>query len=185
MIWLWSIRNTDASDVTRYLIDRGAGMEVKDINGQTPLHFAVANGICMSCHFQTWTIIWCRSIFHTDKEDAAKILIEKGANIHARDKSEATPLAIAILKGNLSNWGMNIFKLVYRTKFFWISSPDKMNYLDEWEHIEPKNVILPVRLHILPIFFCLCRWKYSNDTGRSWKKTSNERKVTYFQVNVL
>ena len=67
---------TNAVATAALLIEKGAAMNAKDINGETPLHTA---------------------IFENAHETAA-LLIEKGAAVNAKDINEGTPLHIAALK---------------------------------------------------------------------------------------
>jgi len=71
-------KNVDASKI-KYLIERGADVEAKDNNGNTPLHLAV-----WSNHIET-----------------AKLLIERGADLEAKNKYGQTPLDWASYKDNI------------------------------------------------------------------------------------
>ena len=67
----------DSLDATIKLIEKGAKVNVEDVNGWTPLHYAASNS----------------------DTQFAKLLIEKGAKINAVDHNERTPLFAAAMSG--------------------------------------------------------------------------------------
>ena len=64
-------------DTVNVLVDEGADVNSRDVNGQTPLQFAASNG----------------------RSDKAELLITKGANVSAKNKWGRTPLDIAVDRG--------------------------------------------------------------------------------------
>jgi ankyrin repeat protein/glyoxylase-like metal-dependent hydrolase (beta-lactamase superfamily II) len=64
-------------DVLRYLVDKGAGLDVLDNNGIAPLHILAGSG----------------------QTEAARLLIEKGADIDVKDPVKLTPLNMAAESG--------------------------------------------------------------------------------------
>ncbi|KAH6681655.1 putative ankyrin repeat-containing protein [Halenospora varia] len=64
--------------VVKLLLEKGAGLEAKGGNGQTPLLWAAENG----------------------HEAVVKLLLEKGAKLEAKDRSGQTPLLCAIENGH-------------------------------------------------------------------------------------
>lgn len=67
------------NDVVKMMIEKGANINVKNLNGQTPLHVAIL----------------------TNNIEIAKYLIEKGADLNIKDCKGQTPLYLAILKNNV------------------------------------------------------------------------------------
>jgi WD40 repeat protein/ankyrin repeat protein len=65
-----------SADMASLLIEKGANVNAKHLNGQTPLH-------------------------KVDSVEVARVLIEKGADIYAKDDKEDTPLFEAIKSNNL------------------------------------------------------------------------------------
>ena len=63
-------------DVVKYLIEKGASIDLKDKNNETPLHIAVLNG----------------------NLEIVKCLIENGAKIDPKNDKNQTPLFIAVRK---------------------------------------------------------------------------------------
>ena len=93
---------TNAHEAASFLIKHGAYINVKDKDGVTPMHLAVWDnsvdvvGLLIK---HGANIDNGRSLLHdaaiTDYHKVAKILIVFGANIHAKDKLDATPLHTA------------------------------------------------------------------------------------------
>ncbi|MHB9146875.1 MAG: ankyrin repeat domain-containing protein [Candidatus Amoebophilus sp.] len=67
-------------EAVKYLLEKGADIQAKDIHRRTPLHCACEKG---------------------DLELVKYLLLEKGANIHATDEEGGTPLLCACDKGHL------------------------------------------------------------------------------------
>ena len=70
-------------ETARLLLDAGAGINVKDRQGFTPLHWAVYE-----------------SLGSPGAADTAKLLIVRGANVNARDKDGSTPLYWSVWQRN-------------------------------------------------------------------------------------
>jgi ankyrin repeat protein len=86
--WLtWTALHRSAyggqKQTARLLLDAGAGINVKDRQGFTPLHWAVYE-----------------SLGSPGAADTAKLLVVRGANINARDTEGSTPLFWAAWQGN-------------------------------------------------------------------------------------
>ncbi|MEB3177910.1 MAG: ankyrin repeat domain-containing protein, partial [Nostocaceae cyanobacterium] len=71
----WAAKSANES-VIKFLLDRGAKVNIQDKQGKTPLHFAAV-----------------ASPYST--EDALKLLIAKGADVNVKDKNGNTPLSLA------------------------------------------------------------------------------------------
>jgi len=71
---LLAVKNDD-HDIVAYLLENGANIEIKDVNGLTALHLAVV----------------------ADRKDITELLLSKGANIKATDNSKRTTLHWASL----------------------------------------------------------------------------------------
>lgn len=71
------------ADVTKFLIDKGAEVKVKNNAGLTPLHYAAMNYFSRHANL-----------------DIAVMLIEKGADVNAKDSSGNTPLHTPALNCN-------------------------------------------------------------------------------------
>ncbi|MDR3197002.1 MAG: ankyrin repeat domain-containing protein [Planctomycetaceae bacterium] len=63
----------------KYLVEKGADVNIKGHNGITPLH-------CATLH---------------DNLEVVKYLVEKGADVNVKDKNSETPLFNAVSSGNL------------------------------------------------------------------------------------
>ncbi len=66
-------------DIVKYLVEKGTDFDVRDNNGEAPLHYAAARGML----------------------DIVKYLVEKGANVNATRKNLDTPLHRAAYNGRL------------------------------------------------------------------------------------
>jgi len=69
--------NADNSDVAKFLIAKGADVNAKDKNGQTPLHEACEHGM----------------------RNMVELLIAEGADVNAKDNGGATPLHLMFYSG--------------------------------------------------------------------------------------
>lgn len=74
-------------ETAKLLIDRGANLELKDINGRTAL---------MSASAATIDLKSTNSSF----PELVKLLLEKGASINAKDKNNSTALSLATKNGH-------------------------------------------------------------------------------------
>ena len=81
-------------DVARYLITREARVNASNFRGVTPLH-----------ELGTWIDGWFPDEDDQDKQrrtlETAKILLDAGADINAKDQSERTPLHDAVSSGSV------------------------------------------------------------------------------------
>ena len=68
------MQNAESEEIKTYLVKIGAEVNVKDSDGNTPLHHAVGDG----------------------QVEVAKCLIANGANVNAKNKIDYTPLFDAI-----------------------------------------------------------------------------------------
>ena len=101
----WQVWHTDV-EVARYLIKRGAKVNVKDNKGFTPLHMAVMNGYVnliplllnsganIDALDNNGTSPLFRAI-HKKQYEAMKILLERGADVYA-GKGDLNPISLAI-----------------------------------------------------------------------------------------
>lgn len=102
-------------EAIKCLLDHGADVQMKDKKGNTPLHLAAKKGLAavetllriaatlvdeQSSSHRTSLMQACDRPPSEDSEDIAKLLIDNGANILARDNNEETPLFLAALNGN-------------------------------------------------------------------------------------
>lgn len=69
--------NNSSNEIFKYFISKGANINAKDDTGYTPLHVAAEK----------------------NKHWAAKILLERGADVNIESNSKATPYSIAIANG--------------------------------------------------------------------------------------
>ena len=86
----------------KLLIEKGAEVNTKDIQGTTPLHLVLRNGSNESAALlikkrggQRKGRIWRYSVASASQEghtDIATLLIEKGVDVNAKDKEGKTPL---------------------------------------------------------------------------------------------
>jgi hypothetical protein len=72
-------RNGLTTSVKRLLSIRNINVNVKDVNGETPLHYAAANS-------------------HVE---IARLLLQNGADVNAKDRWDRTPLHIAAFRGHV------------------------------------------------------------------------------------
>jgi cytohesin len=97
--------------ITRFLIKAGTKIEVKNINGLTPLHMAVASGktdivvelLKNGANIETSSNDGNRPLHTAVLENLKKsveLLLLRGADINARGVFENTPLHIAVFENN-------------------------------------------------------------------------------------
>ncbi|AVP86977.1 hypothetical protein phytr_130 [Candidatus Phycorickettsia trachydisci] len=122
--------NAEKEDMVRYLIERGASVNIQDGIGATPLHYAVQNGsqsivqylIEHEAKIDTQDELG-KTPLHYAAEDGnlgtIQSLIERGANIEVADKGGKTPLHYAIENGSQS---IVQYLIEYEAK---IDTPDK------------------------------------------------------------
>ncbi|MEX0713844.1 MAG: ankyrin repeat domain-containing protein [Pirellulales bacterium] len=100
----------ESAAVTAMLIEAGAVVEAKDQSGRRPLHAArsaeiagllIEHGAAIDAKAGTSEKTPLHFAAEADRFDAATLLIEKGANVRARDSTEKTPLHDACRNGNL------------------------------------------------------------------------------------
>ncbi|MEX2118088.1 MAG: ankyrin repeat domain-containing protein [Pirellulales bacterium] len=96
--------------VATLLIEAGAVVDAKDQSGRRPLHAArsaeiagllIEHGAAIDAKAGTSEKTPLHFAAEADRLDVATLLIEKGANVHARDSSQRTPLHDACRNGNL------------------------------------------------------------------------------------
>ncbi|KAN0142132.1 Ankyrin repeat-containing domain protein [Lactarius tabidus] len=80
---LHSASSLGKHEIARVLLDHGAKASLENDRAKTPLHI-VSQGNC-----------W----FQDDGLGVVKLLLERGADIHARDEDDATPLHLACYRG--------------------------------------------------------------------------------------
>ncbi|XP_066541005.1 ventricular zone-expressed PH domain-containing protein [Hoplias malabaricus] len=99
------------SDITEYLLQKGASHEIRSGSGQTPLHLAAGGGHLGSARallkhlaapdaqdFHRWTPLhWAVCNVWGD---VANLLLDKGANLEGVCGSGLTPLQLAVMVGN-------------------------------------------------------------------------------------
>ena len=98
-------RKTVNLEIIRLLIDKGADVNVKDDNENTPLHLStnkniaellISNGADVNAKDWSGETPLHRIISNEDLQlDIIKLLIEKGADVNAKDEDDSTPLHIA------------------------------------------------------------------------------------------
>jgi hypothetical protein len=99
-------------EVARFLVDRGANVNVRDKGSLTPLHLASQEGKVEVARFLidhganviTRAMYNLTSLHLASREgqlEAVHILINHGANVHARDMNRLTPLHLALREGQL------------------------------------------------------------------------------------
>ena len=98
----------NAPNLARFLLQKGASLNLKDDSGDTPLHIAVENGteemVGLLLHWGADTEIKDKdgrtpiqiACSKWNNESILLLLIDKGANIETRDSRGRTPLGIAI-----------------------------------------------------------------------------------------
>ena len=84
------------SEMAKLLIKQGAQMDTKDIHGLTPLQNIAKN--LDSCNGYEYGALGLGSIF--SRIDLVELLVEKGAQINAKDRDGLTPLHDAVKRGS-------------------------------------------------------------------------------------
>jgi ankyrin repeat protein len=79
-------------EMVAFLLAKGAEVDAKADNGETPLHWAAGRR-----HAESWFNSWGQDWAHTE---VIKLLISNGANVNAKSNWGRTPLDAAVTNGN-------------------------------------------------------------------------------------
>lgn len=93
-LWFRLVFVSGDSNVVAFLIEVGANINIIDNDKETPLHKAVSHGI-HNLSLSNKGKIWFRFLPIPDKVDTARILIEHGADVNAKNYNGDTPLNLA------------------------------------------------------------------------------------------
>ncbi|KAK8923034.1 Ankyrin repeat domain-containing protein 50 [Metarhizium anisopliae] len=86
--------------VVRLLLEKGANIETRDIYSWTPLLWAVERGGEVGEVMNSFEVFLYRTSEYCDRYNATvELLLEKGANIEAKDEKGQTPVSLAAKKG--------------------------------------------------------------------------------------
>lgn len=82
------------ADVVKLLIEHGADVNIMNSAKNTPLILAAYLGSCLNSDLQIRIAFrfWFCSIYNSGYADIAKILIEHGAEVNAKEGAERGPL---------------------------------------------------------------------------------------------
>lgn len=89
--------------MARILIENGTDVNAKEKTRFTPLHLAALNGNCLSFYFLKKKTLPFNFNLFTGHVEVVGLLIEKGAEVNAKDLDEYTPLHLAAHYGNYLN----------------------------------------------------------------------------------
>ncbi|CAM1307958.1 Uncharacterised protein g4722 [Pycnogonum litorale] len=111
---IWSVKNGDLDQVREHIESNGADVN-SELNGRQPIHYAADYG----------------------QAEVIEYLIQKGANINAKDRHGITALLAAIYEGHTDCVKILLKKGASKEEL----APDGSTYFDAAEKIEIKQLL--------------------------------------------
>lgn len=113
--------------VAKLLIQNGANVNDRRVNGGTPLYMSAYFG-----KFAFWILLENDTRFLLGQARVARLLIDNGARVHVQDKRYRTPIVLPSTQEGIFQRTNVFYVLQFLTEFSWIWSDreDVANLLD-------------------------------------------------------